>query len=319
MFGSGKDGRSAAVVARRGSAYDPAMAASTAAATASREPPVAAYAACRRLLRRHDPTYYLAVLRLPADVRPAVHALYGFVRGADEIVDGAGRSVEPAARLAALDAWERVLERGLAGGTSDHPVIAALVDAGLRLELPLDELRGYIRSMRVDCGRVRIATRAELDRYMDGSAASVGRVMAAILGARREAETFGRLGVAFQLTNFVRDVRVDYGLDRIYLPAEELERFGVDAAALGLGVGDASASRIALGRGRPGACALRRDGGIRRRCVAGGAARHALRACRLPLRPRPRRGGRLRRPRALDPPRRVGHRAGPACRTKVGP
>ena len=70
---------------------------------------------------------------------------------------------------------------------------------------------------------------------MDGSAASVGRVMAAILGARREAETFGRLGVAFQLTNFVRDVRVDYELDRIYLPAEELERFGVDAAALGLG------------------------------------------------------------------------------------
>lgn len=210
------------------------MTASTAAVTASRERPVAAYAACRRLLRRHDPTYYLAVLRLPADVRPAVHALYGFVRGADEIVDGAGRFVEPAARFAALDAWERALERGLAGGTSDHPVIAALVDAGLRLELPLDELGGYMRSMRVDCGRVRIATRVELDRYMDGSAASVGRVMAAILGARGEAETFGKLGVAFQLTNFVRDVRVDYELDRIYLPAEELERFGVDAAALGL-------------------------------------------------------------------------------------
>ena len=113
-------------------------------------------------------------------------------------------------------------------------MIAALVDAGLRLELPLDELRGYIRSMQVDCARVRIATRAELDSYMDGSAASVGRVMAAILGARREAEAFARLGVAFQLTNFVRDVRVDYELDRIYLPADELERFGVDAAALGL-------------------------------------------------------------------------------------
>ena len=210
------------------------MTASTAAPTASRERTVAAYAACRRLLRRHDPTYYLAVLRLPADVRPAVHALYGFVRGADEIVDGAGRSVEPATRLAALDAWERTLERGLAEGTSDHPVIAALVDAGLRLELPLDELRGYIQSMRVDCGLVRIATRSELDRYMDGSAASVGRVMAAILGARQEAATFGRLGVAFQLTNFVRDVRIDYALDRIYLPADDLERFGVDAAALGL-------------------------------------------------------------------------------------
>ena len=211
------------------------MTASNATAATSREPPVAAYAACRRLLRRHDPTYYLAVLRLPAEVRPAVHALYGFVRGADEIVDGAGRSLKPSARLAALDAWESELERGLATGTSDHPVIAALTDAGLRLELPLDELRVYMRSMRVDCGRVRIATRADLDRYMDGSAASVGRIMAVILGARREAETFARLGVAFQLTNFVRDVRADYALDRIYLPAEELDRFGVDAAALGLG------------------------------------------------------------------------------------
>ena len=123
------------------------MTASTAAAIAAQERPVAAYAACRRLLRRHDPTFYLAVLRLPADVRPVVHALYGFVRGADEIVDGRGRAVEPAARLAALDAWERALERGLAGGTSDHPVIAALVDAGLRLELPP---RGAARLHAVD-------------------------------------------------------------------------------------------------------------------------------------------------------------------------
>src|SRR5688572_33507363 len=68
--------RRCAAGARRGPAYDPAMTASMAATAASRERPVAAYAACRRLLRRHDPTYYLAVLRLPADLRPAVHALY---------------------------------------------------------------------------------------------------------------------------------------------------------------------------------------------------------------------------------------------------
>jgi phytoene synthase len=69
---------------------------------------------------------------------------------------------------------------------------------------------------------------------MEGSAAAVGRIMAVILGAQREGEAFARLGVAFQLTNFVRDVRVDYGLDRIYLPAEELIRFGVVPADLGL-------------------------------------------------------------------------------------
>src|SRR6185312_1510076 len=148
------------------------MTASNAAAAASREPPVAAYAACRRLLRRHDPTYYLAVLRLPAEVRPAVYALYGFVRGADEIVDGAGRDADPVSRLAALDAWEDELARGLAAGVSGHRVIAAIVDAGERFDLPLEELRTYMESMRVDCGLVQIETRFELERYMEGSAAA---------------------------------------------------------------------------------------------------------------------------------------------------
>jgi len=200
--------------------------------TAAAPPPDAAYARCRRLLRRHDPTYYVAVLRLPAELRPSVHALYGFVRGADEIVDGRGRPRDPAARRAALAAWQLELERGLAAGRSDHPVIAALVDAGIRRGLPLGELRTYMRSMRLDCGTVRIQTRDELESYMEGSAASVGRIMAAILATSDEAETFARLGVAFQLTNFVRDVREDYRLDRIYLPAAERARFGVADADL---------------------------------------------------------------------------------------
>ena len=220
---------------------------------------------------RHDPTFYLAVLRLPADVRPAVHALYGFVRGADEIVDGAGRS---GARglPAALDAWEGALERGLAGGTSDHPVIAALVDAGLR---PRASPRGAAGLHTVDAGRlrsVRIASRAELDRYMDGSAASVGRVMAVILGARREAETFGRLGVAFQPTNFVRDVRVDYQLGRIYLP-----RRSSSGSAWMQPRSAWCRRRLSfapdLGRGWPGSCSsARRRPPSALRCPARGAA-----------------------------------------------
>ncbi len=178
--------------------------------------------------RRYDPTYYWATRRLPADIRPAVHALYGFVRGADELVDGPGRSSEPVARRAALDRWEAALDEGLASGGSSHPVIAALVDAGTRHRLPLHELRVYMTSMRVDCGPVRIRTREELERYMQGSAGSVGRIMAPLLGAPPERHgTFGRLGMAFQLTNFIRDVREDYALDRVYLPGEERERFGV--------------------------------------------------------------------------------------------
>ena len=188
---------------------------------------VAAYAACRRLIRRHDPSYWLAVSRLPRELRAPVHALYGFVRGADEIVDSRPE-LEPHERRAELDSWERELERGLATGSSSHEVIAALVHAATVHDLPLSELRSYMASMRMDCDRLRIQTREELDRYMNGSAGSVGRIMAAILGAPAQAERLARLGIAFQLTNFLRDVREDYELDRIYLPADDRERLGVD-------------------------------------------------------------------------------------------
>jgi 15-cis-phytoene synthase len=167
---------------------------------------------------RHDPTFYWATARLPRERRPAVHALYGYVRGADELVDGGAlRGAPPEQRRAALDAWERTLGEGRAAGRSEHPVIAALVDAEQRHALPLDCLGVYMRSMRVDCGPVRLRDRGELDAYMDGSAAAVGRVMAPLLGCD-EPEAMARLGVAFQLTNFIRDVREDWELDRVYLP-----------------------------------------------------------------------------------------------------
>jgi phytoene synthase len=176
------------------------------------------YRTCRRLQRRHDPAYYWATRFLPRDVQPAVHALYGFVRGADQIVDGSRRPPPGRARREALDAWQAELERGLATGRSEHPVIAALVDAGPRYGLPLHLLPRYMDSMRVDCDeRVRIASRAQLDDYMEGSAATVGRVIAPLLEAP-EPEAVARLGVAFQLTNFIRDVPVDWDLDRVYLP-----------------------------------------------------------------------------------------------------
>jgi phytoene synthase len=185
-----------------------------------------AYEECRRLHRRHDPTYYWATRRLPAPVRPATHALYGYVRTADEIVDGPGRPPTPDARRAALDAWEAELRDGLRDGRSRHPVVGALVDAASRHALPLGELGPYMRSMRVDCAPVRIETWDELQTYMDGSAGGVGRIMASLLGVpERHRAGFGPLGQAFQLTNFVRDVGEDARLDRVYLP-------GADPAAL---------------------------------------------------------------------------------------
>lgn len=189
----------------------------------------AAYDRCRRMQRRHDPTFFVATARLPRPNRPAVHALYGFLRGADEIVDGRGRASDPTTRRAALDAWQGALTDSIEGRRPDHPVLAALADAGRRHDLPLHLLDTYMRSMRVDCDdRVRITSDAELDRYMDGSAATVGRLMAPLLDARDGAtEPLARLGVAFQLTNFVRDVREDWEMDRVYLPGlceDELRR-----------------------------------------------------------------------------------------------
>ena len=181
-----------------------------------------AYETCRRMHRRHDPTYYWATRRLPEEIRPATHALYGYVRTADEIVDGPRRPADPQARRAALDAWEAELEAGLAAGRSPQPVIGALVDAGRRHRLPLGELRAYMGSMRVDCAPVRIETWDELVTYMEGSAGSVGRIMAPLLGVPEAHHAgFGRLGLAFQHANFIRDVREDRRLDRIYLPGED--------------------------------------------------------------------------------------------------
>ena len=185
----------------------------------------AAYEHCRRLHRRHDPTYYWATRRLPADVRLAVHALYAFVREADEIVDGPGRAADPALRRAELDRYEQGLRDALAGEPSRDPAITALVDAGRRHDLPLEQLDSYFDSMRIDCAPVRMATWEELESYMQGSAGAVGRILAVLLGAPAERQdSFATLALAFQLTNFIRDVREDWELDRVYLPGVSAEQ-----------------------------------------------------------------------------------------------
>ena len=176
----------------------------------------AAYRRCRAMQRRHDPTYYAATLCLPRANQPAIHALYGFVRGADEIADDRRCA---SVRRAALDAWQRELEDGLSAGSSAHPVIGALVDAGPRHRLPLHLMPRYMDAMRSDCEeQVRIRTQDELERYMDGTA-TVGLLVAPLLGADDGAEHgLARLGAAFQLTNLIRDVGEDWAMGRVYLP-----------------------------------------------------------------------------------------------------
>ncbi|HVH21684.1 MAG TPA: phytoene/squalene synthase family protein [Pseudonocardia sp.] len=196
----------------------------------------ASYAACRALNARHGRTYFLATRLLPAARRPAVHALYGFARYADEIVDDVHSGLSPAAQAARLDALDAELTRALRGAPTTSPVLAALADTTRRYAIDHRYFADFLTSMRMDTEITDYPSMAELERYMHGSAAVIGLQMVPILGTigpRSAAEPHAAaLGVAFQLTNFLRDVGEDMDRGRVYLPADVLAAFGVDRARL---------------------------------------------------------------------------------------
>ena len=196
----------------------------------------AAYTTCRALNARHGRTYFLATRLLPRARRPAVHALYGFARYADEIVDDLDDTSAPAAKAARIDALAEQLAVALDGGPAAHPVLAALADTARRYAIDRAHFTDFLVSMRMDTEVTDYATFAELDRYVHGSAAVIGLQMLPILGTtvpRADAEpAAAALGVAFQLTNFLRDVGEDLDRGRVYLPADELAAFGVDRELL---------------------------------------------------------------------------------------
>ncbi|PZT73389.1 MULTISPECIES: phytoene/squalene synthase family protein [unclassified Streptomyces] len=195
-----------------------------------------AYARCRRLNARHGRTYFLATRLLPPERRCAVHALYGFARWADDIVDDLGRHRVPEERDRLLLRLERDLVRGLRTGTGDEPVVRAVADTAARYGIGHELFADFLSSIRADLTVTDYPTYADLQRYVHGSAAVIGLQMLPVLGTvvpRREAEPHAAaLGVAFQLTNFVRDVGEDLDRGRVYLPADLLASHGVDRPLL---------------------------------------------------------------------------------------
>jgi phytoene synthase len=196
----------------------------------------AGYAVCRALNAHHGRTYFLATRLLPAARRPAVHALYGFARYADEIVDDLGDARPAAEKAARLDLLGERLQEALGGARVEHPVLAAVADTARRYALDPAHFADFLASMRMDTEVTEYATFDDLGRYVHGSAAVIGLLMLPVLGTvvpREEAEEpAAALGVAFQLTNFLRDVGEDLDRGRVYLPAEELAAFGVDRELL---------------------------------------------------------------------------------------
>lgn len=187
------------------------------------------YDLCRALARRHGTTYYWAARVLPVVKRHHVWALYAFCRYADEIVDDPGWPDVDARARALADFGDRFFA-DLAAGRSDDPVLKGVVHTVRAFEIDPDLFRRFLRSMAMDLTVERYETYEELAVYMDGSAAVIGEMMLPVLEPRSpDAVAPARaLGEAFQLTNFLRDVGEDLARGRVYLPQEDLDRFGAD-------------------------------------------------------------------------------------------
>lgn len=188
------------------------------------------YERCRKLNSQHGKTYYLATLLLPPGKRPYVHALYGFARYADEIVDDLSSTLTDQEKSEWLVNWGNEFLKDLKRGKSDDPICKAVVDTVNRWEIPADLFESFLHSMRMDLTVTQYQTFKDLHEYVYGSAAVIGLQMVPILEPTSQIayERAQDLGIAFQLANFVRDVSEDLTRGRIYLPMEELAQFGVD-------------------------------------------------------------------------------------------
>ena len=185
------------------------------------------YAHCRRVTSGAGTTYYWSTWLLPSVKRHHVWALYALCRHADDLVDGHGGTAET--RAAALDDFEAQLFDDLVRGRSEHPVLRAVVHTTRAFDIDPGCYRRFFASMRMDLIVAHYRTWDDLLGYMDGSAAVIGELMATILEPPEWAIDGARaLGLAFQLTNFLRDVAEDLDRGRVYIPAADLERFGAD-------------------------------------------------------------------------------------------
>jgi phytoene synthase len=193
----------------------------------------ASYELCRRINAAHGKTYYLATLLLPPGKRPYVHALYGFARYADDIVDQLDASVDR------FEGWSADFIADADLGTATDPVCRAVIDTITRWNIRKSYFADFLEAMRADLTVPSYATFDDLAEYMWGSAAVIGLQMLPILERADPKmcwpvlEPYAiDLGMAFQYTNFLRDVAEDLRLGRVYLPQDALRAFGVDLGRL---------------------------------------------------------------------------------------
>jgi phytoene synthase len=207
----------------------------------------ASYARCRTINAEHGKTFFLSTLLLPPAKRPYVHALYGFARHVDDLVDDMSPTLRTEQRAERLHDWSTDFLADLEWGQTSDPVSRAVVDTVGRWKISTSYFSDFLEAMRMDLSVSSYPTYADLERYMWGSAAVIGLEMLPILGRADETVRWDvleshaiELGMAFQLTNFIRDVAEDLRRGRVYLPEESLHRFDVDRDRLARGRVDES-------------------------------------------------------------------------------
>ena len=197
-----------------------------------------AYRRCRTLNARHGRTFFLATRLLAPQQRPAVHALYGFARRADDILDDVDADLPTAERAERLQHLASQLFDRFVGrdGADDDPALAAVVHTARKYDIAWELFDDFLGSMRMDLTVTDYPDRAALDHYMHGSAEVIGLQLLPVLGTvcppEDAAPYAAALGKAFQLTNFLRDIDEDLQRGRVYLPADELAAYDVDRDVL---------------------------------------------------------------------------------------
>ena len=189
---------------------------------------------CRAITRRYGTSFYFATQFFPKETREGIYSIYAFARIPDEIVDDPGKTTRHE-RVTELEAWRQTWLEAMRTGTSDDAVMAAIVHSFNKYGIDVETGEAFLKSMFMDEEKKSYANYAELEEYMYGSAGVIGLMVTRIVGfSTPDAFPYAiKLGYAFQLTNFLRDIREDFDeLGRVYMPEDELARFGLEPVDL---------------------------------------------------------------------------------------
>jgi len=199
----------------------------------------AAYSVCRHIARSAAKNFYYGFLVLPGHKRDAICAVYAFMRRADDISDDPSLPLQQ--RRQKLEDWINGLRAVVEGSKTDDPVLLALADSQTRFNIPMELLEKLVQGTTMDVAqagaKLQYETFDQLYDYCYHVASVVGLICIRIFGYRdpRAEKLAERTGVAFQLTNILRDVKEDWSMGRLYLPQNDLRQCGIDVNVLSNG------------------------------------------------------------------------------------